>query len=152
MLIDQIKARMLAALKARRTLEKEILGVALGELQTVEARKGSLSEEEAVAIVRKLVKSNRETLEVSSSSEQRQVLADEIEVLEALLPKTLGEGDLLSALASVEAAIRGAASDGQGTGIAMKALKASGAAVDGKPVGEAVKKLRAPTPQCAFPR
>src|SRR5215471_9284063 len=135
MLIDQIKARMLAALKARRTLEKEILGVALGELQTVEARKGTLSEEEGAAIVRKLVKSNRETIDASTNAEQRATLEQEIAVLESLLPKALGEGDVLQALAGVAEAVRGAGNDGQATGIAVKSLKAAGVVVDGKLVG-----------------
>ena len=90
MLIPQIKEQMRAALKARRVVEKEILGVALGELETAEARKGSLTDEEGFAIVRKLVKSNRETLEVSTSAEQKKTLEDEIAILESLLPRTLG--------------------------------------------------------------
>jgi len=143
MLIDQIKARMLAALKARQPLEKEILGVALGELQTVEARKGTLSDEEAAGIVRKLIKSNRETLEVSQVALQRATLEQEIVVLESLLPKALGAEEVGQALAAVAEAIRAAGSDGQATGIAMKALKAQGTVVDGKLVGEVVKKLRA---------
>jgi uncharacterized protein len=143
MLIEQIKARMLSALKARRTLEKEILGVALGELQTVEARKGSLSEEEGAAIVRKLVKSNRETLEVSTNAEQRATLEQEIAILESLLPKSLGEEEILAALGPVADAVRTAGNDGQATGIAMKSLKAAGVVVDGKLVGGVVRKMRA---------
>jgi uncharacterized protein YqeY len=143
MLIDQIKARMMAALKARRTLEKEILGVALGELQTAEARKGSLTEEEGAAIVRKLVKSNRETIEASSSAEQRATLSEEIAILESLLPKGLGEDEVVAALAQVADAVRAAGNDGQATGIAVKSLKAAGVVVDGKLVGEVVRKMRA---------
>lgn len=143
MLIDEIKTRMLAALKAGRTLEKEIFGVALGELQTLEARKGSLSDEEAAAVVRKLLKSNRETLEASTSPEQQAALKQEIVLLESLLPRALDEAALTAALASVRDAIRSAPADGQATGIAMKALKAQGVVVDGKVVGDLVKKLRA---------
>lgn len=143
MLIPQIKERMRAALKARRTLEKEILGVALGELETVEARKGSLSDEEGFAIVRKLVKSNRETLEVSQSAEQKKALEEEIVVLESLLPKALGPAEIEAALSGARDAIKGAGNDGQATGIAMKTLKAAGAVIDGKLVGEVVRKMRA---------
>ena len=142
MLIGQLKERMRAALKARRTLEKEILGVALGELETVEARKGSLSDEEGFAIIRKLVKSNRETIDASPTPEQKKTLEDEIAILEELLPKSLGAADIEAALAGVKDAIRGAGNDGQATGIAMKALKATSAVVDGKLVGEVVRKLR----------
>jgi uncharacterized protein YqeY len=143
MLAERIKADMLAALKAGRTVEKEILRVALGEIQTVEARKGALSEDEVAGVVRKLVKSNRETLELSTSEEQRATLGDEIRILEALLPKGLDEDGLRAALAAVLPAIRAAGNDGQATGIAMKTLKPLGVPVDGKLVGEIVKKLRA---------
>jgi uncharacterized protein YqeY len=142
MLIDDIKARMRAALKGGRTTEKEILGVALGELQTVEARSGTLSEDAAAAIVRKLVKSNRETLELSTDTGERAKLEDEIRILEELLPRALDEDGVAAALGSELAAIRAAGNDGQATGIAMKALKAQGAVVDGKLVGAVVKKLR----------
>jgi uncharacterized protein YqeY len=142
MLLARIKAEMMAALKAGRIVEKEILRVAVGELTTVEARKGSLSDDEAAAVVRKLVKSNRETIEVSTDPEQKKTLEQEIAILEALLPKGLDADGVLAALATVKDAIAGAASDGQATGIAMKALKAQGTVVDGKLVGEVVKKLR----------
>jgi uncharacterized protein YqeY len=145
MLVDQVKSRMLAALKARRTLEKEILGVVVGELQTADARKGddeTLSDEEGFAIIRKIVKSNRETHEASQSAEQKKTLEEEIAILESLLPKSLGDDEIAQALAPVEAEISAAGNDGQATGIAMKALKASGAVVDGKLVGVVVRKLR----------
>jgi uncharacterized protein YqeY len=142
MIVDQIRARRLAALKGGRATEKEILGVALGELETAEARSGALTDDEAAAIVRKLVKSNRETMDLSTDSEQRSRLEEEIRILEELLPRALDEGGLRAALAPALEAIRAAGSDGQATGIAMKALKAAGAVVDGKLVGAVVKKLR----------
>jgi len=142
MLLDEIKARMRAALKAGRSTEKEILGVALGELQTVEARSGALTDDEAASIVRKLVKSNRETLELSTDAGQRAKLEEEIGILEGLLPRALDEDGVRAALEPELTAIRAAGNDGQATGIAMKALKAKGAVVDGKLVGSVVKKLR----------
>src|SRR6186713_2456872 len=63
MLLDDIKARMFKAMKAGDVLEKEILRVAVGEITTEAAREGRKgSDEEAQAILRKLVKSNEETL------------------------------------------------------------------------------------------
>jgi len=142
MLADEIKARMFAAMKAGRIVEKEILRVALGEIQTAASRQDHLTEDEVSGIVRKLVKSNRETLELSTRAEQKSALQEEIEVLESLLPKALDADGVAQALESVKDGIRAAASDGQATGIAMKALKALGTTVDGKLVTEVVKKLR----------
>jgi uncharacterized protein YqeY len=143
MLADVIKTRMFAAMKAGRIVEKEILRVALGEIQTAASRQDKLTEDEVAAIVRKLVKSNRETLDLSSSDEQKDTLRDEIAILESLLPKALDADGVAQALDPVKDGIRAAASDGQATGIAMKALKGLGITVDGKLVTEVVKKLRA---------
>lgn len=144
MLADEIKKRVLAAMKAGNVLEKEILRVALGEIQTQEARASQpLGDEEATAIVRKLVKSNQETAAASQDAEQKSVLAQEIAILESLLPKTMGVDAIAAALAPVADAIRAAGNDGQATGVAMKHLKSTSANVQGKDVAEAVKKLRA---------
>jgi len=89
------------------------------------------------------VKSNRETMAASTNDAQRAELAEEIAILETLLPKSLGVEELVAALAESRDAIRAAGNDGQATGIAMKALKAAGIAADGKKVGEAVKQMRA---------
>lgn len=144
MLIDEIKKRALQAMKAGNTLEKDILRLALGEIQTLEARDNrSLSDDEASAIVRKLIKSNQETRDASTDEGQRQTLAQEIAVLESLLPKSLGVDEIAAALAPVVDQLRAAGNDGQATGIAMKHLKASGAVVNGKDVSLAVSRLRA---------
>ncbi|MBI3204764.1 MAG: GatB/YqeY domain-containing protein [Myxococcales bacterium] len=143
MLSEEIKKRMLQAMKAGRTLEKEILRVALGEIQTQEARVNqAMSDEDAAAVVRKLVKNNHETLAVSESAEQKAQLEAENAVLESLLPKSLGVDEIVAALAAVADAVKSAGNDGQATGVAMKHLKAAGAVVTGKEVTLAVKQIR----------
>jgi len=145
MLLDEIKARMFRAMKAGETLEKEILRVAVGEITTDAARPGRMgSDEEAQAILRKLIKSNEESLESVSDVEKRANLTRENEVLRELLPRALGEEELMAALAHVAQQIRAAGNDGQATGVAMKELRAEGIVVDGKMVGAAVRRLRAP--------
>jgi hypothetical protein len=145
MLLDEIKARMFRAMKAGETLEKEILRVAVGEITTDAARPGRTgSDEEAQAILRKLIKSNEESLDSVSEVEKRANLTRENEVLRELLPRALGEEELMAALASVAQQIRAAATDGQATGVAMKELRAEGIVADGKMVGAAVRRLRAP--------
>jgi len=143
MLIDQIKARMFQAIKAGNALEKEILRVAVGEITTEAARPGRKgSDEEAQAILRKLVKSNEETLASTTDAEKRGILQQEIEVLATFLPKSLSTEEIATALAPVLEQIKAAASEGQATGIAMKLLKSQGAVVNGKDVGAAVALVR----------
>jgi uncharacterized protein len=143
-LAEEIKKQMLAAMKARDSVKREVLSVALGEIQTNEARSNRpASDEEAAQVVRKLVKSNQETIAASDNPDQKLTLERENEILGALLPKTLSVAEIVAALAAVSAEIRAAKSDGQATGVAIKQLKASGSTVSGKDVSEAVRQLRA---------
>jgi uncharacterized protein YqeY len=144
MLLDEIKAQMFRAMKAGNVVEKEILRVAVGEITTEAARDGRRGDDdEARAIVRKLIKSNEETLATVTAPEQRAVLEEELRILGAFLPKSLGVDEIVLALAPVADAVRSAAGEGQATGVAMKHLKSSGANVNGKDVAVAVKRLRA---------
>jgi uncharacterized protein YqeY len=141
---NEIKARMLAAMQARDAVAKNILGLALGEIQTAEARANkALGDDEAMAVLRKLVKSNEETLGHAKDDAARTTeLRREIEVLSSLLPKALSAEAVMEALAPVTEALRAAKSDGHAMGVAMKHLKANGAVVESAAVQEAIKKVR----------
>lgn len=144
MLADEIKKRMFAAMKAKDTVTKEVLRVALGEVQTAASRTGEDLDDAAVEkILRKLVKSNEESLAATAKEADRETLAREIEVLSDLLPKTLTVDEIVAALAEQRDAIRAADNDGKATGVAMKHLESSGAVVDGKDVNAAVRAIRA---------
>jgi uncharacterized protein YqeY len=142
-LLDQIKAQMFAAMKSGNVTEREILKVAMGEITTDAARPGKKGDdEETLVILKKLVKSNEESIEASQDEAQKAQLRAEIEVLNAYLPKSLGVADIVAALAPVAEAIKAAGNDGQATGVAMKHLKTLGAVVNGKDVSAAVRQLR----------
>ena len=144
MLLDEIKRQMMAAMKAHDTVRKEILRVALGELSMAAERAGgTLADEPVQGILRKLVKSNQDTLALTTDPAQQESLRKEIAVLEELLPKTLDADGIVALLDPVRDAIRAAANDGQATGVAMKRLKTTGAVVQGKDVGDAVRRIRA---------
>jgi uncharacterized protein len=143
MLIDDIKRRIRQAMKDGNTVEKEVLRVALGEIQTTEARgTESATDDTAAAVVRKLIKSNEETASLTEDGARKHVLEQEVAVLRSLLPQVLSVDAIVEALGPVRDAVRAAANDGQATGIAMKHLKSAGANVSGKDVAEAVRKLR----------
>ena len=143
MILDDMKKRMLLALKQGRAVEKEILRVAIGEIQTQEARGATPGDEGAVQVVRKLIKSGEETLGLATDPVQKNTLEEEIRVLRDYLPQSLGVDQIVDALAPVREAIRAAGNDGQATGVAMKHLKGAGLSVQGKDVSEAVRKVRA---------
>jgi uncharacterized protein YqeY len=144
MLIDEIKTRMMRALRDRDEVVRNILGLAVGEIQTAEARANrALGEDEAMAVVRKLVKSNEETLALSGTDDARAAgLRREIEALSALLPRSMSVEQIADALSPVADAIRAAKSDGQAMGVAMKHLKAAGAIAAAPDVQQALKRVR----------
>jgi uncharacterized protein YqeY len=141
--LDDVKRRMMAAMKAGDVVRKEILRVAVGEITTNEARGTVKTEDDERAIVRKLMKSNEETLSLTTDEAQKQVLMQEIAILRELLPQSLGVDAIVEALAPVRDALRAEANDGKATGAAMKHLKSLGALVEGKDVSEAVRRVRA---------
>jgi uncharacterized protein len=143
MLIDDVKQQVIQAMRDKDTERRDLLKVVLGELQTVASRTGeAMEDEQAQRIIRKMVKSNQEMAELSDRPGVPEKMKSEIEVLESLLPKTLGTDQIIEALAPVIDAVKSAGNDGQATGVAMKHLKASGASVEGKDVGQAVKQMR----------
>jgi uncharacterized protein len=143
MLLDEIKARMFKAMKEGRIVEKEILRVAVGEITTNAARAGATDSDEASqAVLRKLMKSNEESLGVVEDPVQRANLELEQRTLADLLPKSLSVEEIVVALESVKDAIRAAGNVGQATGVAMKQLKSLGAVVNGKDVSLAVTQMR----------
>jgi uncharacterized protein YqeY len=143
MLVDELKKRIALAMKDRDQVAKDVLRVALGEIQTQEHRANApMSNDDAIAVVRKLIKSNEETM-AASSDERAKTLARENEILGSFLPQRMTVDEIAAALAPVREAIRAAKSDGQATGVAMKHLKGAGASFEGSDAAEAVKRVRA---------
>lgn len=139
MLVDEIKAAMFKAMKAGDTIKKEVLRTALGEAT---ATGETADDARMTGVLRKLVKSNEETLAAATEPETRERIEKELEVLRGYLPQTLSASQIEIALAPVADSIRAAAGDGPATGIAMKQLKSQNAVVEGKDVAAAVRALR----------
>jgi uncharacterized protein YqeY len=139
MLIDQIKQRMFQAMKANQTLEKEVFRTVIGEV----TRSGDdPTDERVLSVIKKLVKSNQETLAAATDAEQRRALEREIELLNAFVPATPGPEQLQVLLAPTAAAIRAAAGPGPAMGIAMKFLKSANVTAEARDVQAAIAELR----------
>ena len=142
--LEDLKKQMFAAMKAGRVTEKEVLRTAIGEITQAAAGSGrDATEEDVERVLRKLLKSNHETLALTEGNGKKRLLQLENSVIEALLPETLSPDQIADALGPVVDAVRAAGGDGPATGIAMKHLKAMGLAVTGKDVAAAVRTLRA---------
>jgi uncharacterized protein YqeY len=143
MLVDTIRERVKEAVKSKDEVARDVLRLAIGEIQTAEARASRpLTDEESAAILKKLVKADEETLAADPNGPRAAALRHEISLLSALVPKGLGVPEIVAALAAQHDAIKAAKNDGQATGIAMKQLKGAGLSVDGNDVAAAVKSIR----------
>lgn len=155
MILDDLKKRMMAAMKAEKAatspeqarklnVEKELWRTAIGEI-TMSANVAGVdaSDEMVLGILKKMLKSNEETTKMAAGdSEQATQLGWERELLVAILPAGLSVEAVQEKLAPVAAAITAAKNDGQGVGVAMKHLRSAGIEADGKVVSEAVARLR----------
>jgi|LNFM01.1.fsa_nt_gb uncharacterized protein YqeY len=140
MLLDEIKKRMMAAMKAGNVVEKEVLRTAIGEL----TKTGKDADDAAVvSVLKKLVSSNRETIGLSTDASQKETLQKEIEILQGFLPATLDVDAIVAALEPVKDGIRAAKNDGQAFGVASKHLKSVNASVENDDVKAAIARVRA---------
>ena len=129
MLEDLIRKSLMLASKDRNVLAKNILSLALGELQTAEARGKNLSEKDKEEIVSKLVKSNSQTANQLEDGDQRKVdLLSENIILSEFLPKTLSEKDTLDLVNSID--VNNFKTSGQAIGVVMKKAKLNNLPVD----------------------
>lgn len=138
-LAADLKKAMFAAMKAKNTVEKEILRVALGEITKTGEE---VDDPEVQAILKKLIKSNREAQSAVDDQERKAQLDQEIEILQAYLPQSLDLAQIVAALSEVTDAIQQAPGQGPAMGIAMKALKQSGAITEAADVAKAVTQIR----------
>src|SRR3954463_16826484 len=84
-LVDDIKKQITGAMKSGDAVARDVLRLALSEIQATEARKNApSSDDEAGNALRKLIKSNEETLALTTDGERADVLRKEISVLAAL--------------------------------------------------------------------
>lgn len=153
MLAETIRSRMIAAMKSGNTVERDVMRVVKGDLDTATARSGKQpTDEEAARIVRKTIEANGETIRLMEGETgcstmhvaRKQQLEKENEILNSLLPKTLTQEEIQRILICRIDDIKAAKNDGQATGIAVKYLKETGATALGSDVSAVVKKFRTP--------
>ena len=140
-MIEQLKAEITQALRDHDEIKKGILRTVLGEIQTLEVRNNkSVSDEQAVNIIRKLIQTNEEVLKIGPSEK----LEKENVILKTLLPQTWSLDQIVTFLNTGDnvSKILQAKSDGQATGEAIKLLKSVSAPVINGEVVTVVKAMR----------
>jgi hypothetical protein len=143
---EQIQNDIVEAMRGREELRLSTLRMVKAALKNKEVdKRAPLDEKESQQILATLIKQRRDSIEQFQKG-GRQELADkeaaEIALIEAYLPKAIGEEEVTAAVKAVIAEMGSPTMKDMGTVMknAMAKLQASGARVEGKMVSEAVKK------------
>ncbi|HWX55265.1 MAG TPA: GatB/YqeY domain-containing protein [Verrucomicrobiae bacterium] len=146
-LSEQVQKDMVEAMRSRSELKLSTLRMVKAALKNKEIEKRApLDDKEAQQVLSTLIKQRRDSIEQFQKG-GRQELADkeaaEIALIEAYLPKAIGEEEVAAAVKATIAEIGSPTLKDMGTVMkaVMAKLQASGARVEGKMVSEAVKKL-----------
>lgn len=116
-----------------------------GELQMAETRQNkALTDEQQSNVLKKILKSNEETLATLATTDDRFVaLTEENALLNGLLPNLASNDEIKAALTVVLEQIKAAKNEGQAMGLAMKTLKEAKVICEGNTVKEIVNEMRA---------
>jgi uncharacterized protein YqeY len=145
MLVDTLRTKLKEAMRAGDGMRKDALRVVISEATP---KDGSVANDEAVIrTIRKVVEGNTETrTKLKESGRESEPLYAKLEAesnfLSGFLPRMLNQEQIGNELMPLVDQIKGAKSEGQAIGIAMKHLKTKGYPVDGKDVSAVVVNLR----------
>ena len=143
---DQIQKDIVAAMRAREELRLSTLRMVKSALKNKEIdKRAPLDEKEEQQILSTLIKQRKDSIEQFQKG-GRQELADkeaaEIKMIEAYLPKAMGEEEITAAVKATIAEMGSPTMKDMGTVMknAMVMLLATGDRLEGKTVSEIVKK------------
>lgn len=143
---EQVQKDMVDAMRSREELRLSTLRMVKSALKNKEIEKrGPLDEKEAQQVLATLIKQRKDSIEQFQKG-GRQELADkeaaEITLIEAYLPKAMGEDEIAAVVKATIAEMGSPTMKDMGTVMknAMSKLQATGARVEGKMVSEIVKK------------
>jgi uncharacterized protein len=141
---EQITKDMTAAMKAREELRLSTLRMMKSAIKNKEIEKRSaLEDKEALQVLSTMIKQRKDSIEQFTKG-GRQELADkeaaEITIIEAYMPKAVGDAEIVAAVRATIAEMGSPTMKDMGTVMKNTMAKFAGARVDGKVVSEAVKR------------
>ena len=143
-IVDQITQDMTQAMKAREEHRLSTLRMVKSALKNKEIdKRAPLDDKEAMAVLNTLIKQRKDSIEAFTKG-GRQELADkeaaEIKLIEAYLPKSLGEEEVVATVRATIAEMGSPTMKDMGTVMKNTMARFGGARVDGKMVSEIVKR------------
>jgi uncharacterized protein YqeY len=142
-LSEQVQKDMIAAMKAHEDLRVATLRMVKSALKNKEIDKRSpLDEKEELQVFSTLIKQRKDSIEAFEKGNRPELAkreADEIAIIEAYMPKAVGEEEIVAAVKATIAEMGSPTMKDMGTVMKNTMAKLAGARVDGKLVSEAVK-------------
>ena len=149
---EKIKERIILAMKAKNEIEKNILRVALGDIQSFSSKNGSIAEENEIKIISSIIQKNKETMDLLHDKSNENTLTENLKekaiveklsaenvILKDLLPEFMTEREILDFILSMKDKIENIKNVGQVIGLVIKSLKAENKVFNGSLVSSLVK-------------
>jgi uncharacterized protein YqeY len=143
-LTEQVQKDLVDALRKQEELRLSTLRMVKTALKNKEIDKRSaLNEKEELQVFSTLIKQRKDSIEAFEKGNRPELArkeAEEIAIIEAYLPKAVGEKEVVTAVKATIAEMGSPTMKDMGTVMKNVMAKFAGARVDGKLVSEAVKK------------
>jgi len=147
-LTEQVQKDMVDALRKREELRLSTLRMMKAALQLRQIEKrGALEDKEELQVFSTMIKQRKDSIEQFEKGNRPELArkeAEEITIIEAYMPKAVGEEDIVTAVRATIAEMGTPTMKDMGAVMKNVMAKFSGARVDGKLVSETVKKELAP--------
>ncbi|HLH10195.1 MAG TPA: GatB/YqeY domain-containing protein [Terriglobales bacterium] len=141
---EQITKDITAAMKAREELKLSTLRMMKTAIKNKEIEKRSaLDDKEALQVLSTMIKQRKDSIEQFTKGGRKELAdkeAAEITIIEAYMPKAVGEEEITAAVRATIAEMGSPTMKDMGTVMKNTMAKFAGARVDGKVVSEAVKR------------
>ena len=142
-LAEQVEKDLVAAMKAREELRLSVLRMAKTALKNKQIEVGKpLSDDQAIAVLRTLVKQRRDSVEQFRKGGREDLAAKEeaeTEILQAYLPAEASDHDISAAVAAAIAETGAAGPQDLGKAMKVAMAKLAGKNADGKRVNQMVR-------------
>ena len=146
-LSEQVQKDMIAAMKAHEDLRVATLRMVKSALKNKEIdKRAPLDEKEELQVFSTLIKQRKDSIEAFEKGNRPELAkreADEIVIIEAYMPKAVGEEEIVAAVKATIAEMGSPTMKDMGTVMKNTMAKLAGARVDGKLVSDAVKRALA---------
>lgn len=137
MLINTLKEEIKQSMKDGTRLKTDILKLVVSDCDRINANKGTVTDDDVINVIEKIIKSNNECLSVRDNQD----LVYENNVLKTFLPSKASMEDILALVKEED--IRNCKNDGMAMGLVFKTLKSNGIYFDNGDVKNLVASVRA---------